>query len=311
MSAKNIRSYLISRSRAERIAFVAAGVALATGLAHLLLIAFDPSASWSGPTGIRKPAIFGFSIGLTLLSIAWLLRFFPSRPRRQTVLVAGMGAALLLEIAIIALQRFRGVPSHFNMATVLDGTLWSMMGLAIMLFAVLALVLTIWSFGQLHAPSTMRAAIRAGLLLLVVSQISGQLIVLNGTTVVLQDGKFVADEITRAATFGAAGNLKLPHAISLHGLQLLPLLGLLVTRSNLRHGHRWVWLSSAGFLGVAAVAQLQAYRGRAFTDLDPTSLTALGVSVTAFALPWIYAAVVRLAAAWHSKETLSCQNTAS
>ena len=236
--------------------------------------------------------MFGFSVGLTLVSIGWMMRFFRSRPRAQTAVAGVMSGALLLEIAIIAVQRVRGVPSHFNMATTLDGVLWSMMGLAISVFALLAMVLAVWSFGRLEAPPVMRTGIRAALVLLVFSQISGQLIVLHGTSVVWPEGKFVAAEIARAGTYGAAGNLKLPHAIALHGLQLLPLLGALAVRLNWSPlaGRFWIALAGVGFFGVALTTQLQAYTGRAMADLDPVLASALGVCLVAFGLPWAHAA---------------------
>jgi len=282
---------LSSRPWAERIAFVSGGVALLAGVAHLLAFALVDAAVWAGPIGFRKPAMFGFSIGVTLLSLAWLVRAFPPR-RLQAALLGVMSGSLLLEVVIIAVQRFRGVPSHFNMATVFDGVLWSMMGLAITIFALLAIVQAVWSFGRLNAPPAMRTAIRASMVLLVFSQVSGQLIVFNGTSVVLPGGEFVATNLAQAATYGAAGNLKLPHAIALHGLQVLPLLGLLVLRLpwTARVARFWIALSGFGFLGLALTAQVQAYTGRAVLDIGPLVAFAFIVSLATFGLPWLLAA---------------------
>jgi hypothetical protein len=278
-------------SAPERIAFVTGAVSLLVCAVHLLAFPFVEEAVWAGPIGFRKPAMFGFSVGVTLLSLGWMVRSFAARPRWQTVLMGAMSGALLLEVAIISLQRFRGVPSHFNMATLLDGALWSMMGLAIIVFALLAMVQAVLSFGKVNAPPAMRAAIRAGMVLLVFSQISGQLIVLNGSNVVLEGGEFVAANISRAAIYGAAGDLKLPHAIALHGLQVLPLLALVIGRLNWRpkNGQLGVALSGAGFFGIALIAQLQAFAGRWISDLTPVMAGAFAASFAAFALPWILA----------------------
>lgn len=288
---KTVLSPRSGRPLAERLAFVSGGVALLACAAHLLAFALVDDAVWAGPIGFRKPAMFGFSVGVTLLSLAWLVRAFPPR-RLQAALLGVMSGALLLEVVIIALQRFRGVPSHFNMATLLDGVLWSMMGFAITIFALLAIVQAVWSFGRLHAPPAMKTAIRAAMVLLVFSQVSGQLIVLNGTSVVMPGGEFVAANIAQAATFGAAGNLKLPHAIALHGLQVLPLLGLLVVRLRWTAGvaHFWIAFSGLGFLGLALTAQVQAYTGRAVLDFGPLVGVAFLLSLAAFGLPWLLAA---------------------
>lgn len=178
---KTEKFFLFPRPTAERIALISGVISLLSFVAHLLVFPFIDDAVWAGPIGFRKPAMFGFSVGVTLLSLGWMIRYFAPRPRLQTALVGTMSGALLLEVAIIAFQRFRGVPSHFNMATLFDGLLWSMMGLAIIVFALLAIVQAVWSFGQLNAPPAVRTAIRAAMVLLVFSQISGQLIVLNGT----------------------------------------------------------------------------------------------------------------------------------
>jgi hypothetical protein len=299
MSAKPISLWLNSRRLPERIALVCGAVALASCGLHLVAFPFSDGAVWSGPVGFRKPAMFGFSIGVTLLSLGWIMRHFPDRPRWHATLVGAMSGALLVEVMIIALQRFRGVPSHFNMATVFDGVLWSMMGLSITIFALLAMVMAAESFGRLNAPPPIRTAIRAAMVLLVFSQISGQLIVLNGMSVVLEGGEYSATNIARAATFGAAGDLKLPHAISLHGLQVLPLLGAWVARLNWTAGAArfWIALSGAGFFGLAVTAQVHAYTGRALADIGSAAAAAMGASLMAFALPWLlaaHAAVARL-----------------
>lgn len=282
-------------ARPQRLAAWAGVAAFAGGLAHVGL-ALLPDAAWSGPTGLRKPAVFGLSIGVTLWSLAWLTGRLNLRPWLQRLALGAMSATLLLELLVIALQRARGVPSHFNLGTPLDAALWTLMGASIAVFAFLAFVLAVLAWKHLPVPPALAAALRASLLIFALSQLSGQFLAVHGTGTVFVEGRYRAENLAHASTFGAAGNLKLPHALSLHAIQILPLLGFLLTRVGAagRRGATWVWTSAAGFFGVFALAQSQALAGRAPADLDTGTALLLAVSLTAFLVPWLFAAVTAL-----------------
>src|SRR4029453_1617189 len=78
-----------------------------------------------------KPFKFAVSFTVYALTLAWLLTLL-RRGRRggwwagTVIAVAGM-----IEMAVIVGQVVRGRRSHFNMATPLDGALWSVMGATI------------------------------------------------------------------------------------------------------------------------------------------------------------------------------------
>ena len=95
---------------------VAGGLLIASGLVHLaILLATD--ASWWGPLSLRKPMVFGLSFGMTVLTITWVSSFLNLRRRTRAVFLSVFTAASVLETALVTLQAWRGVPSHFNVAT--------------------------------------------------------------------------------------------------------------------------------------------------------------------------------------------------
>jgi hypothetical protein len=76
------------------------------------------------------------------------------------------------------------------------------------------------------------------------------------------------------------GDLRVPHFVGLHGLQTLPLLGLLLARfgpSWLGSGHRvaLVWAAGISYLGLVLVLTWQALRGQPLIAPDAATLAAL------------------------------------
>ncbi len=284
----------------RRIAYYAGFAVMLTGLAHLLAVPFLENAIWSGPTGMRKPIVFGLSAGFTLVTMGWLLKFFPHKPRLHTTMMSAMAVALVLEIIIINAQRLRGLPSHFNVGTAIDSALWAIMGLSIFCFAIVATTQAVLSFGKLSASPAMKLAIRTSMVLFVFSQVSGQLIVLHGMNHVLQEGVFIMENVATSTTIGEAGNLKLPHAISLHAIQALPLLALMLLGIGLnkRQQELLVWTSATGFAGITLLTQFHAYTGRSAFDLDTGKAFIMVLSLIAFFTPFIFtttAQILRLA----------------
>ncbi|RYE89910.1 MAG: hypothetical protein EOO75_11010, partial [Myxococcales bacterium] len=119
-----------SRDREVRLLVGLALALVASGLVHVGVWAVDGGTSMAGPVSWRKPIVFGLSSGVTTLSVAWLvslLRASPGRARWARLYAATMA----LEIALIDVQRWRGVGSHFNVATPLDGAVFAAMGVLI------------------------------------------------------------------------------------------------------------------------------------------------------------------------------------
>jgi hypothetical protein len=98
----------------------------AIGLALLLwgvanaAILVATGGSWQGPLSLRKPAAFGVSFGLTLVTIVWVASWMQLKDRSRNLILGVFAFLCVAETALISLQAWRGVPSHFNEATPFD-----------------------------------------------------------------------------------------------------------------------------------------------------------------------------------------------
>ena len=113
------------------LTFTALAMMAALGLfgAGLLI---DPRLVGGAPVWL-KPAKFAASIAIYTLTLTWIFQFLPDWPRLRRRVSRLTAMSLIAEIAIIAFQAARGVPSHFNVGTPLDATLFAIMGVAIVL----------------------------------------------------------------------------------------------------------------------------------------------------------------------------------
>lgn len=273
--------------RATSLAVV--GVALVvSGAAHLVVwvILGGP---WEGPVTWRKPILFGLSGGLTSLSLGWAWSKLPRR-RWDSWLAAATAWALLVEIALIDLQRWRGVASHFNRQTRFDSLVYDAMGVLIYFVTAVIIDLTVRFLRQrTDLASDMLLAARAGLVLLAVSCGLGIWAGMHG-------------DIRAAAglppeTFGAAGVTKFPHGIAIHAIQWLPLLAWAARRAGLDEKLRWrlVAASTVGTSLTLAYALVQTLSGRSRFDALPamTAILVLGVGCLALPVGVVAAAMIR------------------
>ena len=251
----------------QRLGYACAALLVLSGLFHLGVYAVD-GGPWQGPVSWRKPVVFGLSFGITLATNTWFATFL--RPGRVLgwLLVGLYSLASLTEVFLISMQRWRGVPSHFNDSTTFDATVFSWMGMMVTVIAALTVVVAVWSWVRIDAPPSLALAIRLGLLLVLVSNGVGMQMIAEGGN-----------------TFGAAGALKVPHAVTLHAVQVLPALALvlLAGRSTEMRRVRVVELGAAGYVVLIGATMVQTYAGRGPLDLDVASVVfvLLGVGMLA------------------------------
>jgi len=251
----------------QRFAYVCGALLIASGVFHGVVYLVDGGA-WEGPLSWRKPIVFGLSFGIALATVSWLMGFL--RPRRWAGwLVLGLYTfASVGEVVLISMQTWRGVPSHFNEDPGFDGLVFSVMGLLVTVVAALTVAVTIWALVRIDAPPSLAFAIRAGLVLMLVSQMVGVQMIVEGDN-----------------TFGAAGALKVPHAVTLHAIQVLPALALLLLASELPERRRLevVGVGATGYAALIASTAVQAYSGHSPLDLGlvSTVLAALGLGLLA------------------------------
>ncbi len=250
---------------------------IASGLFHLTLL-WITGADWSGPLSLRKPALFGVSAGVTVWSIAWVLTQFVPRPSDQR-LASFLSGGLLLEVGLVTLQQWRGVPSHFNRATALDATIESMM-LGLILLVTAGIAWLCWRSRYLRPmPESRVIAIRAGLWLLLVSCGLGMLVTIAGE-VNLSNGR-------PPEVWGRAGVLKYPHGAVLHAIQTLPLLSVLLQKFRVSHS-AWLLRSAvAAHLLLLAHALWQTFHGRTRMDVDVIGGATLAIAGLLLLLPLV------------------------
>lgn len=236
---------------------------VASGLAHAGVWA-ALGGPLTGPVSWRKPIVFGLSVGVTTLSLAWVVAHLrPSTRLRWSIRL--YVPAMALEVGLITMQQWRGVGSHFNTATPFDTAVFQAMGILILVASGVIAAWTWWSFTTLEAPHDTALAIRAGLLLLNTANLLGVFLVAYGNA--------ARDAGLPPNVFGAAGQLKLPHAVALHGIQALPILTWVLARAGVGVDgrRRGVALAATGYGALLLFTLLQTFAGRPPLEVTPLS----------------------------------------
>ena len=261
-----LRRYWTEGENYQKFAYILSAILIASGVFHTIVFLIDGS-PWAGAVSWRKPIVFGFSFGVTNLTIGWIMGFLPRRRIIGWILMGVFSVSGFFEVFLITLQRWRGVPSHFNYSTPFNTAVFNTMGLLVNFIALTIVIVTIWSFFSLKAPTSLKWAIRIGLLLLVISQGLGNMIIANGIpqTIDFATGEFISEGIETASIFGQAGKMKLPHAVTLHAAQVLPLLAWLLLFTNWPDRRRLqaVIIAALGYAGLIAVEVIQTFSGLA------------------------------------------------
>lgn len=250
-----------------------------------------------------KSAKFGISLTLYGASLLWMLPMVKDRPRLVQFVAHASGSILLFEIVLIVLQAVRGVPMHFNDSTPFDATLWQLMGISIMLFW----LVTVLGGGLLlfqKLPNRVLAwSLRLGMLVVIVGFAEGFLMPPPNASqrAALAAGQQL--DLIGAHTVGGFdggpglpfvgwstnhGDLRIGHFIGIHGVQAIPLLGILLLRRRerwLTENHRLalVGTGAASYLGLVALVTWQALRDQPLLMPDALTLAALAglVGITA------------------------------
>lgn len=245
----SLRSFWIHGRRIERVGYLVGALLLTSGIIHLGILAFG-GGSWEGPLSFRKPAVFGLSFGLTLITIVWTASFLPLAERTRQALLAIFTTASIVETALVSLQAWRGVPSHFNVETAFDGHVARALAAGGFTLVVIIIVLTIAAFRRNPTvPISMQIALRVGYAVLCGAMGIGAAMIARGMMLVF------AGEASRA--YATGGYLKPTHAVTMHAILVLPALAWLLSFTDWSEDRRVrvVRAASVGYIVlVAAVA---------------------------------------------------------
>ncbi|MFE5091181.1 hypothetical protein ACFRCI_12420 [Streptomyces sp. NPDC056638] len=292
------------RSWHRPLVLFAAAMAVMAAVSAVGLLADDRvlagSAIWF------KPFKFAVSFVVYALALAWMLTLV-TRGRRVGWW-AGTVVALssLGEMAIITGQVIRGKRSHFNHATPFDEALFSTMGVTVVVLWTGTLAIAVLLLRARMADRAAAWAIRSGVLLALVGAGFGFLMtqptpeqraagnldtadVIGAHSVGVPDGG-PSMPLTGWSTTG--GDLRIPHFVGMHALQLLPLLLLALAALAPRFPRlrepgvrlRLVLVASGAYAAVVALVTWQALRGQPLIHPDGATLVAAALITAATAV---------------------------
>lgn len=267
---------------------------LVTSVLGFVGVALDPRTVLNAPTW-AKTTKFSISLVFYSATLLWMLTFIQGRPRLVNFVGTAIGGILLFEMALIILQGVRAQAMHFNVATPLDEFLWNAMTVTIMMLYVINLIGGGLLLFTRIADPVLALGLRLGFIIMVLGLTQGFLMTgpQGDQLARLQAGERV--DLIGAHTVGAPdggpglpllgwstthGDLRIGHFVGLHGLQVLPLLGFLLSRRReqwLKTSHRQalVAIGAAAYTGLVALVTWQALRGQPLLSPDALTLGAL------------------------------------
>ena len=248
----------------------------------------------TGVNGWNKPLKFLISAAVYGATFLWLLTYIKGR-RRWVQTVANVTAVvLLIEIGLIVLQVVRNTTSHFNVSTPFDAAVFNVMGAAITTLAVMNLVLAILLLVQRMDDPVLAWGLRLGVLasfvgiavafLMTAGPTPEQMAALEAgasLTTVGAHSVGVADGGTGLPFLGwstQGGDLRAPHFVGLHGMQVIPLLAWWLTRPAMQRRYRqgqrvaFVWIGGLTYMGATALLTWQALRGQSVAAPDTLTM---------------------------------------
>ena len=265
-------------------------------LATLVGIFLDHRVITGAPAWL-KPAKFAISVTIYCFTFVWLLGFVENRVRLVRLVANVTVVSFIVEMIAIVTQAARGTTSHFNMTTPFNSFLWVMMGAFIVLVWTMNLLLAIVLIWQKMPHRAFAWSLRLGVLISSVGMAAAFFMVTPapGQAAAIANGH---PHIIGAHSVGVAdgglglpivgwstvgGDLRVAHFFGLHGLQVLPFLGWLLTRRKgvfafLTANDRLVlvWTAGLGYLGLVLLFLWQGLRGQSLVSPDAKTIAVAG-----------------------------------
>jgi hypothetical protein len=263
-------------------------------------LVIDPRMVTGAPVWL-KPAKFAVSIAIYTFTLAWIFSVIPEWPKVRRVVGWTTAMTLLLEMALIALQAFRGTTSHFNIGTIFDAVVFATMGAAIVVQTLSAVAVAVALWRHRFGDAALGWALRLGITITILGAMTGGL--MTRPTRQQLDQAHAGQRITIAGahTVGAPdggpglpgtgwstehGDLRVAHFLGLHALQALPLFALALGRRRLSDvvRVRLTIIVAASYIGIFGILLSQALRGQSILAPDALTVTIVlvwGVTTTA------------------------------
>ena len=280
----------LSRVRKSDSALTVSALLMVGALAAFVVgLLIDPRLIMGAPAWL-KPAKFAVSTAIYMFTLAWVFTCLSEWPRLRKLAGRGTAAIFIVEVAIIALQAWRGTTSHFNYSTPLNGALFAIMGSAIVLQTLLSVAVAVALWRQQFQDRALGWALRLGMAITIAGAFTGGLMTRPTDAQLDQIVATRQATIIGAHTVGAPdggpglpgtgwsvehGDLRVPHFIGLHALQVLPVIALLLWRRRIedRRRARLVVVAGGSYAALFLILIWQALRGQALVSPDALTVS--------------------------------------
>ncbi|TGK36062.1 hypothetical protein EHQ12_05835 [Leptospira gomenensis] len=185
-----------------------------------------------------KPIKFAISISAYSFTLVWILGYVRGNEKYVRGLSWIVTAMLTVENVAIFGQAYRGIPSHFNVTTPLNGAIFSVMGTAIGILWISHMILAAILIFQKTEKKALRESLGWAMIIAGLGMILGFWMTVPRPEQ-LEAMKAGSFEASGGHTFGApdagpgipilgwstvAGDMRIPHFIGIHAMQLIPFL---------------------------------------------------------------------------------------
>jgi hypothetical protein len=267
-----------------------------------------------------KPLKFALSTAIYSITLAWLIGQL--RRFRRAAWIAGTLTAIALAVELVGITGFAvlGETSHFNISTPLHAAAWTTMALSIVVVWSMTLLVAILLLRNPLGDRARTLAIRAGVVLALIGMALAFLMT-SPTDAQLADYQGIAGAHTVGQPDGGAGlpllgwstvagDLRIPHFVGMHALQVLPIaaiaLELLAARfprlANRTVRLRLIAIATGAYAAVVAIVLWQALMGQSIVSpsgpvatvtalVAVATLTAIALTLRAARTPALSASV--------------------
>jgi hypothetical protein len=230
-----------------------------------------------------KPAKFAASVAIYTFTLAGIFTLLPAWVRTRRTVGWTTAIVMVLELAVISAQAWRGVPSHFNVSTVLDGVLFTVMGTAIVTQTLSTIAVAFAAWRQRFDDRALGWAIRLGVTMTIIGAFTGGLMT-RPTAAQLEEARLGNPMVVAGAhTVGGPdggpglpgtgwstmhGDLRVAHFVGLHAMQVLPLLALVARRRRASGSLRirLVGVAALSYAALFAILLTHALRGHSLVS---------------------------------------------
>ncbi|MDO7883320.1 hypothetical protein [Antiquaquibacter soli] len=253
-----------------------------------------------------------FALSALVYSVTWSWLIGQLQRFRRVAWWAGTIAAGLLVVELVIIVGFAaaGETSHFNVTTPFHTAMWAVMAFSISTLWVATFVVSVILFRNPSADPARSIAVRSGAIIALVGM--GLAFLMTGPNAdQLSDFQGVAGAHAVGVADGGpglpllgwstvAGDLRIPHFVGMHALQVIPLVLLIVELASRRVPllrdsavrARLVTIVAAAYAAVLALLTWQALRGQSIVQPDALTL-AVGGAIAAASLVAVLAVVAR------------------